>query len=43
MCSVEKGILKIFANFKGKYLRRSLFLIKPATLLKRDSTKSVLP
>ena len=36
------GILKNFANFIGKHLRWSLFLIKsqsqgPATLLKRDS------
>ena len=35
----EKGILKNFANFTGKHLRWSLFLIKPrsATLLKRNS------
>ena len=31
-CSVKKGVLKNFANFKGKHLCWSLFLIK----LKRD-------
>ena len=38
--SVKKGVLKDFANFTGKHLCRSLFLIKlqafrPANLLKR--------
>ena len=27
-CSVEKGVLKNFANFTGKHLCSSLFLIK---------------
>ena len=39
--SVEKAVLKNFANVTGKHLRWSLFLMKsyafrPATLLKRD-------
>ena len=39
--SLEKAVLKIFANVTGKHLRWSLFLMKsyavrPATLLKRD-------
>ena len=39
-CSVKKGVLKTFANFTGKHLRQSLFLItllvfRPLTLLKR--------
>ena len=39
---MKKGVLKDFANFKGKHLCWSLFLIKlqafrPATLLKEDS------
>ena len=39
-CSVKKGVLKTFANFTGKHLCWSLFLItllvfRPATLLKR--------
>ena len=39
---MKKGVLKDFANFKGKHLCWSLFLIKlqafrPATLLKGDS------
>ena len=38
----KKKVFKNFANFTGKYLCGSLFLIKlqalrPATLLKRDS------
>ena len=46
MCFVKKGVLKYFANFTGKHLRWSLFLIKRqdfwiATLLKRDSNTSV--
>ena len=45
-CSVKKGVLKNFANFTGKCLRLSLFLIKLqalrlATLLKRDSNTGV--
>ena len=45
-CSVKKDFLKNFANFKGKHLCWSLFLIKlqasrPATLLKRDSNTGV--
>ena len=31
------GVLKNFANFIGKHQCWSLFLIGPATLLKRDS------
>ena len=43
--SFKIGVLKNFANFIGKGLCRSLFLIKsqsldPATLLKRDSNTS---
>ena len=39
-CSVKKGVLKTFANFTGKHLCWSLFLItllvfRPATLLKK--------
>ena len=39
-CSVKKGVLKNFANFKGKHLCWSLFLIKlqafrSATLIKK--------
>ena len=38
-------VLKNFANFTGKHLCWSLFLIRlqgrPATLLKRDSNKDV--
>ena len=46
MCFVKKGVLKNFANFTGKHLRYSLFLIKRqdfwiATLLKRDSNTGV--
>ena len=42
------GVFKNFANFTGKHLRWSLFLIKlkafkPATLLKRDSNTGVFP
>ena len=42
----QKSVLKYFANFTGKRLYRSLFLIKtttwiPATLLERDSSKGV--
>ena len=45
-CSVKKRVLKIFANFTGKDLGWSLFLIKlqalkPATLLKRHSNTGV--
>ena len=45
-CSVKKGVLKNFANFTGKHLCWSLFLIKfqafnPGTLLKRDSNTGV--
>ena len=45
-CSVEQGVLKNFANFTGKYLCWSLFLInlqacRPATLLKRDFNTGV--
>ena len=46
MCFVKKSGLKNFANFTGKQLRCSLFLIKRqdfwlATLLKRDSNTGV--
>ena len=46
MCFVKKGVLKNFANFAGKHLRWSLFLIKRqdvwlATLLKRDPNTGV--
>ena len=46
MSFVEKGVLKNFANFSGKHLCWSLFLIKwqdfcLATLLKRDSNTGV--
>ena len=39
-CSIEKGVLKNFAKFTGKYLRQSLFFnkvadLKPAILLKK--------
>ena len=39
-CSVKEGVLKTFANFTGKHLRWTLFLItllvfRPATLWKR--------
>ena len=42
----KKGVLKNFANFTGKHLWWSLFLIKlpafrPGTLLKRDSNTGV--
>ena len=42
-CSVKKGVLKTFANFTGKHLCWSLFLItllvfRPANLLKRYRT-----
>ena len=45
-CSVEKGVLKNFANFVGTYLCWNLFLKKlqvwrPATLLKRGSNTVV--
>ena len=45
-CSVKKGVLRNFTNFKGKHLCWSLFLVKlqafwPATLLIRDSSTSV--
>ena len=45
-CSVKKGVLKNFANFTGKYLCWSLFLInlqalRSATLLKRNSNTAV--
>ena len=44
----KKGLLKNSTNFTGKHLSWSLFLIKLqafsiATLLKRDSSKSVFP
>ena len=46
-CSVKRGVLKNFANFTGKHLCWSLFLImlqsfNPATFLKRDSNTGVL-
>ena len=46
MCFVKKGVLKNFANFTGKHMRWSLFLIKQqdvwlTTLLKRDSNTGV--
>ena len=47
-CSMKKGVLKIynFANFTGKHLRWSLFLIRfqvrPTTLLKRNSNTRML-
>ena len=42
----KKGVLKNFANFTGKHLSWSLFLItfqvfRPATLLKIDSNTNV--
>ena len=45
-CSVKKGVLKNLANFEGKNLCWSLFLIKlqqikSATLLKLDSNTDV--
>ena len=45
---MKKGVLKNFANFTGKYLRWSLFLIKWQTfwiaiLLKRDSKIDFFP
>ena len=45
-CSVKKGALKTFANFAGKRLCWSLFLIKsqvirPAISLKRNSNKGL--
>ena len=45
---MKKHVFKIFANFTGKHLRWSLFLIKRqdfwlATLLKRDSNTVVFP
>ena len=46
MCFVKKGVLKNSADFTGKHMRWSLFLIKQqdvwlATLLKRDSNTGV--
>ena len=46
MCFVKKGVLKNLANFIGKHLRWSLFIIKQqdfwfTTLLKRDSNTGV--
>ena len=36
-CSAKKGVLRNFANFTGKHLYWSFFLLeRPATLLKRD-------
>ena len=35
-CSIKKAVLKNFAIFTGKHLCWSLFLVRPATLLKRD-------
>ena len=45
-CSAKKGVLKNFANFKGKHLCWGLLLIKlqswrTTTLLKRDSNTDV--
>ena len=45
-CYVKKGVLRNFANFIGKHLCRSLFLIglqafRPAALSKRDSNTDV--
>ena len=45
-CSAKKDVLKIFANFTGKHLCWSLFLIKiqvfrPVTLSKRDSNTAI--
>ena len=45
---MKKGVLKSFANFTGKNLRWSLFLIKwqafwPTNLLKRDSNTVIFP
>ena len=45
-CSSKQGALKNFANFTGKHLCQSFFLIKlqtqkPATLLKTDSSTGV--
>ena len=42
----EKGVLRNFAKFTGKHLCQSLFFnkvtgLRPATLLKRDSSTSV--
>ena len=44
--SLKKGVLKNFANFKGKQLCWSLYLMKlqtwrPAALLKRDSNTDI--
>ena len=36
-CFVRRGVLRNFAKFTGKYLRR----LQPATLLKRDSSAGV--
>ena len=46
MCFLKKVVLKNFANFTGKHVRWSPFLIKRhdfwfATLLKRDSDTDV--
>ena len=45
---LQKGVLKNFVIFTGKHLHRSLFWIKlqvlrPVTLLKRDSNTDVFP
>ena len=46
--SVKKGVLKDFANFTGKHLRSSLFLMmlqvfSLATLFERDSNTGIFP
>ena len=38
---LKKAVFKNFANFTGKHLSWSIFLLKPATLLKRDSSTGV--
>ena len=40
-CSMKRAALKNFAIFTGKHLCWSLFLMQPATLLKRDSDTGV--
>ena len=47
-CSVKKGAIKDFANFTGKHLCWSLFLIQsqawgPATFLKTGSNTGIFP
>ena len=46
MCFVKEGVLKNFANFTGKHLRWSIFLLKQqdfwlAALSKRNSNTGV--